>query len=221
MKKVVNVNLGGRPFTIDDDAFEKLSAYLKLLQVHFKQMEGSEEILADIESRLGELFTEYLETRQIVTMTEVKRAIEVMGTPEDLGAEEEWEEINSNSSGEDVFEKRKKTKTRYTTGKRLYRDRENRIISGTCSGLAAYFGISDPVWVRIAFVLFALGSVGTVILVYIIIWAITPEAKTAKDRLMMHGERIDVDAISKKVKEEFNEMEKQFNEFSESFNKKH
>lgn len=220
MNKVVNVNLGAVPFIIDENAFEHLSKYMELLKIHFKHMEGSEEILSDIESRLGELFTEYLGTRQIVEITDVKKAIGVMGTPEDLGAEEEWEEITDNSKERQEEGDYNNQKRKYQTGKRLFRDKENSIISGTCSGIAAYFGVADPVWVRIGFVLAGLASAGSAILVYLIIWAITPAAKSAKDRLMMRGEKIDVDAISRKVKEEFDNVEKQFNQFSDSFKKK-
>lgn len=215
MKKTINVNLGGQPLIIDEDAFQHLSKYLELLKIHFKKTEGSAEILADIESRMAELLTGELDGRPIVGIEDVRKSISVMGTPEDLGAEQDWEDITEN------LEKKSepKSKKNYTTGKRFYRDPDNAIISGTCSGLAAYFGISDPLWVRIAFVILML-VFGSTLIVYIVLWAITPEAKSAKERLLMHGERIDVDAISKKVREEFEKMEKQLNDLSDSFGSK-
>ena len=218
MNKVVNINLGGMPFTVDDTAYEKLSRYLKLLSVHFEKTEGSDEILKDIEVRMAEIIQSNMNDRKIVSEADVSMAIDVMGTPKDLGAEVDWEEINATE--EDHKSEAEAGEIRYKTGKRLFRDPRNAIISGTCSGLAAYFGIQDPVWVRIAFVISALISAGTTAVIYIVLWAITPEAITAKDRLMMRGEKIDVDAISKKVREEFDKVEKQFSDFGNSFNSK-
>jgi len=215
MKTTVNVNLGGQPFIMDEDAFQHLSKYLKLLKVHFEKTEGSTEILADIESRMAELISSELNGRSIATLEDVSKAISVMGTPEDLGAEEDWEEVTQQQESN---EKKQKTGN-YKTGKRFFRDPDNAIISGTCSGLAAYFGISDPLWVRIAFVIL-LFAYGSTLIVYIVLWAITPEARSAKERLLMHGERIDVDAISKKVREEFEKMEKQINDISDNFKSK-
>lgn len=40
-------------------------------------------------------------------------------------------------------------------GKRLYKSRDNRMISGVCAGIAEYFGI-DPTLVRLAWVVFSL-----------------------------------------------------------------
>ena len=39
-------------------------------------------------------------------------------------------------------------------GKRLYKSRDNRMISGVCAGIAEYFGI-DPTLVRLAWVVFS------------------------------------------------------------------
>ena len=87
MNKVFNINLGGYPFTIDEDAYEHLSNYLKTIHNHFRQSEGYEEITSDIEARLAEIFREQLGDRPIVTLRYVEDAIAIMGTPEDFGAE--------------------------------------------------------------------------------------------------------------------------------------
>ena len=84
MKKVLNINLGGYPFTIDDDAYEHLDIYLKTIHGHFENSEGYEEITNDIESRMAELFQEQLGNHPIVTINDVKNVIAIMGTPEDF-----------------------------------------------------------------------------------------------------------------------------------------
>jgi len=121
-----------------------------------------------------------------------------MGTPEEFGAEpiDDFQEEPAPKSGN-----RKKGKQNYKTGKRLMRDSEDQVIGGVCSGIAAYFGIADPLWVRIGFVLFTMsGGVG--IPAYVILWAILKEAKTSSDRLAMRGDDINISNMAKVVEEE-------------------
>ena len=87
MNKIHTINLGGHPFTVDEDAFEYLQAYIRSLRKHFKNSAGCEEIIGDIESRLAELLTERLDGRTIVTLREVKEVISIMGSPEEFGAD--------------------------------------------------------------------------------------------------------------------------------------
>ncbi len=64
--------------------------------------------------------------------------------------------------------------------KRLYRSRNQRMIAGVCGGLADYFNL-DPTWIRLIFVLLALLSLGTLVLVYVIFWIIVPLAPIQAD----------------------------------------
>lgn len=205
MNKVVHINLGGYPFTMDEDAFDRLTAYVQTLQRHFRGTEGAEEIISDIEARLAELFQDSLGARTIVTVHDVQEAIAVMGTPEDFGADSA--ESTGPRSDSEPFIK---------TGKRLFRDPENKVVAGVCSGVAAYFGISDPVWVRLVFALVLLsGGFGAPL--YFILWAIMPEARTAADRLAMRGESINVSNISRLVKEEFENLSQKVSDLNKEF----
>lgn len=65
--------------------------------------------------------------------------------------------------------------TANNTPKRYYRDQENKIIWGVCSGLAKYFNI-DVTIVRIVWLVLTIASVGTGILLYIAIALIAPKA---------------------------------------------
>ncbi|NNE29557.1 MAG: PspC domain-containing protein [Saprospiraceae bacterium] len=192
MNKVLNINLGGYPFTIDVDAYDHLDQYLATIENHFRSSEGCEEIVSDIESRMAELFREHLGKDEIVTSKDVEKAILIMGTPEEFGADPiEEGAARSSRMGDDGFK----------FGKRLFRDASDSQVAGVCSGLSAYFGIEDPVWLRIAFVIFTLSG-GAGILLYIILWAVLPEAKTPSDFLAMKGEPINVNNIGRKVEEE-------------------
>ena len=49
MKKSFEVNLGGRIFNFDEDAYELLNNYMESLKECFSKQDGGEEIIADIE----------------------------------------------------------------------------------------------------------------------------------------------------------------------------
>jgi len=198
MNKTININLGGYAFTIDEDAFETAHNYLNTLTQHFGDGEGTTEIMQDIESRMGELVNRTKGTRTIVNKVDILEAISVLGTPEEL-KDMDFSETRSREK------KTSSTPFQLITGKRLYRDPDDKVIGGVCSGLASYFGIQDPVWVRVIFVLLStLG--GASVLVYAVLWAIVPEAKTVSDRLEMMGEPTNVNTIAKMVKEELEEL---------------
>lgn len=203
MNKVININLGDYPFTIDDDAYDHLSSYLETIHNHFRSSEGYEEITNDIEARLAELFQESLGSRQIVNLKDVKDAISVMGTPEDFGAEP-------------IDEEDQNEKKSYKTGKRLFRNPEDEVIGGVCSGIAAYFGIADPLWVRIAFIVFTISG-GFGIPLYIILWIVLPQAASASDRLAMRGEPINISTIGNIIEEEFDNLSNKVSELGEEF----
>ena len=198
MNKTININLGGYALIIDEDAYDTANAYLMALTRHFGPNDGAGEIMQDIETRMGELINRKKGTRTIVNKLDVVEAIAVLGTPEEL-KDIDFSDSTSHSkrSEGNAFQLK--------TGKRLYRDKDDKIIGGVCSGLAAYFGIHDTVWVRIAFVILAL-VFGSSFILYLVLWAIIPPAKTVSDRLEMMGEPTNVNNIAKMIKEELEQM---------------
>lgn len=192
MIKTVNINLGGIVFQIDEDAFEALRKYLDSLNQYYKYTEGREDIVSDIESRISELFTESLMQSgfDVISLGDVEEVIEIMGRPEDF-----------DDTG-DRFEETASSRTTYSNGKRLYRDPDDAILAGVSSGLAAYWGVKDPLWIRLAFIATALFSIGTIgVIVYIILWAVVPEARTSSQKLEMRGETVNVNNLEKKIRE--------------------
>lgn len=81
--------------------------------------------------------------------------------------------------------------------RRLFRDADSRVVSGVSAGLANYFSL-DVVWIRLAF-LVSIFIFGSGFWLYIILWAITPKAVTAADKLMMKGETVDIKNIEKEI----------------------
>ncbi len=209
MNKIFNINLGGYPFVIDDDAYKKLNKYLDTIHKHFRKSEGCDEIVGDIEARIAELFNEHAKGQPIISMRDVEGIIQIMGTPQEFGATEL--EDDEEPSGT-------KSQTKFTTGKRLYRDTEDKVIGGVCSGMAAYFGVTDPLIFRLIFAVLFLSGVG--ILGYILFWIIVPSAKTSADKLSMKGERINVNNIAKQVEEELNNLSHTITDFAKDISNK-
>lgn len=196
MNKIQNINLGGVPFVIDIEAFDLLEEYLESIENHFSRSDGFDEITSDIEARLSELFTEGLGKRKIVTIPDVKDAISIMGVPEEFSAESDYyEEMEGGGY----------TSRSYRTGKKLFRDIDNKKVAGVASGLAAYFGLESATWVRVAFVLLTFFG-GPGLILYIILWVITPEALSSSDRLQMRGERINVSNMARIIEEELTDF---------------
>jgi phage shock protein PspC (stress-responsive transcriptional regulator) len=190
MNKTIQVNLCGQSFTVDDNAYEELSAYISDLKRFYADEEGLDEIIADIEARFAEVFSQKLEKegRQIVSIADVQTVINAMGRPEDF------------ESAQDAQPGPKLTSKGFG-GKRMYRDPDNKILAGVSSGLASYFGVNDPVWIRILFILLAWFGGGG-LLIYIILWFIMPEAKTTSQKLEMRGEPVNLSNLEKSIKEE-------------------
>lgn len=198
MNKTVNINLAGVFFHIDEDAYAKLQRYLTAIKRSFEGVNGEEEIIADIEARISELFSSRIkDDRQVIGMTELDEVITIMGQPEDYMVDD------------DIFEDtptgKKKSRTRAErpgSGKKLYRDVDNAYIGGVSSGLGHYFGI-DALWIRLALVLIVIAGVGFPIFLYILLWVLVPEAASTADKLSMSGKAVNIDNIQEKVKEGF------------------
>jgi phage shock protein PspC (stress-responsive transcriptional regulator) len=192
MKKTLTVNLGGIVFHIDEDAFLLLNQYLENLKKHLINLEERQEIFNDIELRIAEILQEKLkETKQVITLEDVKEVMEIMGQPGQFDAEGGQQPGAFDGSGG-------------KRSKRFFRNPDEKVIAGVCSGIAAYFHL-DPVWVRLIFVIsIFFGGFG--ILLYLIFWIIVPEAETTSDKLEMRGEKINISNIEKSMREELNEL---------------
>ncbi|MGA1546200.1 MAG: PspC domain-containing protein [Flavobacteriaceae bacterium] len=193
MNKTININLANTFFHIDETAYEVLKSYLKKLEKAFQKTQGKEEILRDIEVRIAELFQERKQSKeQVISIEDVESVIETLGQPEDFITDTE----------EDFKESFKENRN---PNRKLYRDPDDKYIGGVTSGLGYFFGI-DTSWIRILWLVFSLFSAGTLILIYLVLWIVIPEAKTTAEKLKMKGEPINISTIEKKIKEEFEEV---------------
>jgi phage shock protein PspC (stress-responsive transcriptional regulator) len=199
MKKTLNINLGGMAFIIDENAFEILFNYLETLKKKFGNEAERKEILNDIEARIAEIFTEKLGSRkEVVGVEEVQFVIAQMGKPEDIAGEERAAEgTPENTSSAYTYT----TNTQSKIHKRLYRDPDDARVGGVIAGLCHYFGINDPTWARLAVVLLCFVSLGTVLLVYLLLLIIVPKANTSTEKLEMKGEPVNISTIEKEIKD--------------------
>ncbi|KAA6341158.1 hypothetical protein EZS27_011026 [termite gut metagenome] len=198
MKKTLTVNLGGTVFHIDEDAYRLLDNYLSNLKLHFRKQEGADEIINDIENRISELFSEKVNNGiRVITVSHVEEVIKRMGYPEELTGENEGNKNNK------------------TTRQRLYRDPDSKMLGGVIGGLAAYLN-RDITLLRLIFIIILFISFGTSTLLYIIAWLIIPEAKTAAEKLNMHGKEVTIENIGRTVTDGFEKVTQGVNNFIRS-----
>ncbi len=206
MKNTINISLGGIVFHIEEDAHQKLSAYLDAISKSMQGSEGQAEIMSDIEARIAELLQpKVTDFKQVVSITDIEEVISIMGNPEEFAtgsAEPKKEQTYSNTN----------ERGRYQYGqRRIFRDPDDKVLGGICSGLAYHFGI-DPIWFRLGFGLsIFLGGFG--FLLYILLLIIIPKANTAAEKLEMRGEPVDVNNIRKIIEEDMQDFKKKAQDF--------
>lgn len=220
MKKTFNINVGGMPFVIDEDAYNMLSNYLDALDHIFARQEDGKELVDEIEVRISEILSELLVQRgaTIVTISDVEAVIARMGNPEAFMEYDETIDTETSSANtheeatvkmEDILNVHPLPSPMGFLKKRLFRDPQNKMIAGVCSGIAMYFNI-DPTWVRLAFIILSLPSfaffswashfipsIGLVPTIYLILWIVLPEANTPIKQMEMRGEEPTMENVSK------------------------
>lgn len=186
MKKVIEVNIGGVNFIIEDDAYIKLKKYLTDFEETLSADEAKE-IMEDIEIRICELFqSEIKYANQVVKMYNVDYVINCLG------------QIESNDDSKN-YDWKNTPRT-----KKLYRNTDEKKIAGVCSGLSEYFNI-DVTLIRIIFIV-AVCLYGSTLWIYIILWIVVPEAKSTSQKMEMKGESITAESL--KQQSAYNKKEK-------------
>ena len=200
MRKTLNINLGGMAFIIDENAFELLHNYLEALKRKFNNEAERAEIMNDIESRIGEMLTQRLESRkEVIGIDDVQFVTDAMGKPEDI-AGEETEDTSTTKTAQASTSSATSTPGA-PIKKRLFRDPDDTKVGGVISGLCHYFGIADPVWMRIIALILIAPTSGIIILVYFLLVVIVPKAQTVAEKLQMKGEPVNINTIEKEIKE--------------------
>jgi len=189
MKKTIQINIGGRQFNIDEDAYHMIRNYIEALRAHFTaEGESANEIIEDIEIRIAELFQEKITpVSQAITVSDVREIITLMGQAGDIDIGQPPQEDYAEYDRRDH--------------RRLFRDPDNYNIGGVASGLAAYFNV-DPIWMRVAFILLLFVN-GLGLLLYIVLWIAVPKARTTAERLQMQGMPVNLSSIKSSFRNEY------------------
>ena len=210
MKEVMNIGIGGKSFVVETSAYEILRDYLELFSSKIKPGESSE-VMEDIESRIAELCSENISAyKNVVTESIVVKIVTQLGLPNG----ESYRPFQGAASGaaKGAASTSAGAATGASTGtsagaagaysgaagaaygagaeeqrvpKKLFRDSDDKMIGGLCSGLGFYLG-ADPVLVRVLFLIALLfGTLG--FWVYLIIWIVAPLAVNPVQKCEMRG----------------------------------
>jgi phage shock protein PspC (stress-responsive transcriptional regulator) len=173
MKQVININFQGRIVPIEVTAYEILKQYIESLTRHFDAEEGKEEIINDIENRIGELFQERIKAgATCIIDDDVNAIIKSIGRPEDFD-DAEPSASTENKTTQESASQQQSTFTTASGRRRLFRDENHKLLGGVCSGIANHFDI-DIVIVRIIFLILF----GICFIPYIILWIVVPSSAT-------------------------------------------
>lgn len=185
MKKNITINLCGRLFQIDEDAYEMLQHYVDSLRSHFTRQMGGDEIVNDIEERIAELFDELKASgTEAITIDHVKDIITRIGKPEQLAGEEDNPEFSWQQEGHRGYEYVRSK----MAGRKLYRNPNDKMLTGVLSGLATYTNTNVQLW-RVGAILFTF-FYGIGFLIYLVLAIVMPEAKTPEEMLLMQGKEV-------------------------------
>lgn len=210
MKKTVTINLNSVVFYIDEDAYNLLNEYLHNLNSLFSDKDGNDEIIEDIEARIEEILSEKICGRkEVITIKDVEEIIEQLGQPEEI----------DDSDRKYTVEIKQAPATSNTSQRKLYRLPNDKIIGGVCSGIAAYLDV-DATWVRLIAIVLSFITLSFMVSIYIILWIIVPEVKSATDMLVASGKEVTIDNVGKAVKDTFGESSVKTDENKNSSSKR-
>lgn len=197
MKTTENISLAGYAFTIETEAYQELNSYLNDIKEAFKNDDNASEITADIEERIAELLKEKFISGMVIDMNHIKEIESRIGNPKELAQEE-------GETAQEQDEQKAEEPKKDWKQKRLYRNIDEKMLAGVCSGLAAYFGI-DKALVRLGFIILQFISLvgdGEFFLIpflaYICFWIAMPAARTDEQKREMKGRPISLDNYKNK-----------------------
>lgn len=237
MKKNISINIFGTIYAIDEDAYQLLDNYLDSMKNYFMRQEGGEEIADDIEHRVAELLWENKQNgMEAVSIEVIKEIISKIGNADEINEETA---IHENGENTNYGKENTNTSTTENSGQQeqaqssaffdkikthmrerhLYRNTNDKMLGGVCSGLSEYFGVGDPVLWRIGAIILTFVFMGAEYwfvpdflhvffpVAYIILWILVPEARTAEEKLRMRGKKITPENLSDQIVNDSEEQE--------------
>ena len=204
MKTTENISLAGYAFTVESDAYAELERYLTEIQRCFEGNDSADEIVADIEERIAELLNEVCKGAMTVNVNMISEIRKRIGDPAELAGNDA--QGSSEQAGMVADADGTQTARKGWRSKRLYRNIEERVLGGVCSGLGCYFRI-DKVLFRLLFIIvFILGCLEadnglfllSLLLLYICLWIAMPAARTVEQKCELKGKPMHLDSYKSK-----------------------
>jgi phage shock protein PspC (stress-responsive transcriptional regulator) len=202
MNKVISVNLNGRAYQVEEQAYELLRAYLDGAARLLADDPDCKEILGDLEQAIGDKGARFLGAgKNVLSESEMRRILDEMG-PVETGEAAVGAAPAAGASGEEP----RAGAPRETSGpKRLYLVKEGEKIAGVCNGLAAYFGV-DATIVRIIFVALFVLSSGVFGIAYLVMMFVVPTASTAEERAAARGLPFNAQEVVEEAKRHYADL---------------
>lgn len=202
MKKTFPVNINGKIYYIDEDAYILLRDYLAQLHATFTGDEG-DEIVSDIEQRISEHFDERLSLgANVIVIDDVNRVIEIMGRPEQISGDSGDSGRRTPPAAPGSAQDDKEPDTSACPppiNKRLYRDVRHKVLGGVIAGLAQYLGWDATIMRILAVVLACCTYFWPCTIIYLVTWMVIPVARTPREILEMQGQPVTLGNIGQTV----------------------
>ncbi len=169
MNKVVTVNLNGKAYQVEEAGYAALKTYLGQAEHSLADNPDREEIIADFEQAIAEKCGQVLSSiKTVVSEQEIATIIRQMG-PVDAEGKAAVDDDPAPAKA-----------------KRFYLIKEDAMIGGVCTGIAAYCNL-DVTVVRFLTVLLSFVTSGAVLAAYVVVMLLAPEAMTPEEKAQARG----------------------------------
>ena len=192
MNRVTIVNLAGRAWHVEESGADALAGWLDDAGTRLAADPDRDELLLDFERAIADrLRTLAPGDRDVVTESQVADVLTALG-PVEPAVEPEDDATTDRLPRADVP----------LRDRRLYRltGEDDAKLGGVCAGLAAYLHV-DVTVVRVLFVILAFVTSGAMLLVYVAMWLLVPEAVTAEQRAEARGAGLTAEEMMSRARE--------------------
>jgi phage shock protein PspC (stress-responsive transcriptional regulator) len=200
MRKVTTINLNNNAYQIDEDGYEALRQYLQDAEHALAGNPDLAEIMADLEQAIADKCRATLGQYKTVVST-----AEIEGILKDMGPVVSSTGEGAATSGAGASAPGGAATGTAPRARRLYRINEGKMITGVCTGLAAYAGV-DVTWVRIAFALLTIFTGGFWLVAYLVLFFVMPVADTPEELAAANGQPFNAQELVDRVKQKHQEF---------------
>lgn len=191
MNKVITINLHGRAFQLEEHGYNQLNDYLVDAHARLKADPDREEILADLEQALADKCESTISgTKNVVLDKEVTALLHDMGPV---------------AEPDDADTKTKASKDTPRPPKRFFLIKDQSMVGGVCTGLAAYFN-ADVTIVRLLMLGLLFITSGAAAAGYIVVMMVAPTAKTPEEKATARGESFNSQELIGQARKKYAEV---------------